>query len=208
MERIRGRRSSRSRSTSTSRSSWICRQRGKRCTRRYPRLLETARGDRADRQRALLRFDRAFGGRRARCDAGRPARAARERAHCQAGVARRRDAGRNAARRARVRALLGLGANLGDPAATLREAKTRLDAIGRVTAVSSLYRTPPWGVADQPPFVNAALALETALDPDALLAALKALERALGRVASVRWGHARSTSTFSTTRACGATIRR
>ena len=87
-----------------------------------------------------------------------------------------------------MRARRGLGANLGDPAATLREAKTRLDAIGRVTAVSSLYRTPPWGVADQPPFVNAALALETALDPDALLAALKALERALGRVASVRWG--------------------
>jgi 2-amino-4-hydroxy-6-hydroxymethyldihydropteridine diphosphokinase len=87
-----------------------------------------------------------------------------------------------------VRALLGLGANLGDPVATLREAKTRLDAIGRVTAVSSLYRTPPWGLADQPPFVNAALALDTALDPDALLASLKALERALGRVASVRWG--------------------
>jgi 2-amino-4-hydroxy-6-hydroxymethyldihydropteridine diphosphokinase len=87
-----------------------------------------------------------------------------------------------------VRALLGLGANLGDPVATLLEAKTRLNSIGRVTAASSLYRTPPWGVADQPPFVNAALALETALDPDALLAALKSLERALGRVASIRWG--------------------
>jgi 2-amino-4-hydroxy-6-hydroxymethyldihydropteridine diphosphokinase len=87
-----------------------------------------------------------------------------------------------------VRALLGLGANLGDPVATLNEAKTRLAALGRVTAVSALYRTPPWGVLEQPPFVNAALALETALDPDALLAALKALERDLGRVASARWG--------------------
>jgi len=87
-----------------------------------------------------------------------------------------------------VRAWLGLGANLGDPVATLREAKTRLAALGRVSAVSSLYRTPPWGVEDQPPFVNAALALETSLDPDALLAELKALERALGRVASTRWG--------------------
>jgi 2-amino-4-hydroxy-6-hydroxymethyldihydropteridine diphosphokinase len=87
-----------------------------------------------------------------------------------------------------VRAWLGLGANLGDPIATLNEAKARLARIGRVTAESSLYRTPPWGVVDQPPFVNAALALETALDPEALLAALKALERALGRVASVRWG--------------------
>jgi 2-amino-4-hydroxy-6-hydroxymethyldihydropteridine diphosphokinase len=87
-----------------------------------------------------------------------------------------------------VRALLGLGANLGDPVATLLEAKERLATLGRVTAVSSLYRTPPWGVADQPPFVNAALALETELDPDSLLTALKTLERALGRVASVRWG--------------------
>ena len=87
-----------------------------------------------------------------------------------------------------MRAWLGLGANLGDPVATLREAKTRLAALGRVSAVSSLYRTPPWGVEDQPPFVNAALALETSLDPDALLAELKALERALGRVASTRWG--------------------
>lgn len=87
-----------------------------------------------------------------------------------------------------MRALLGLGANVGDPVATLNEARRRLAMLGRVTAVSSLYRTPPWGVLDQPPFVNAALELETALDPDALLAALKALERELGRVPGERWG--------------------
>ncbi len=87
-----------------------------------------------------------------------------------------------------TRALLGLGANLGDPIATLNDAKDRLGSLGTVTALSSLYRTPPWGVEEQPPFVNAALALETALDPDALLAALKALEAELGRVASFRWG--------------------
>jgi 2-amino-4-hydroxy-6-hydroxymethyldihydropteridine diphosphokinase len=87
-----------------------------------------------------------------------------------------------------TRALLGLGANLGDPIATLLDAKDRLETLGTVTAASSLYRTPPWGVEQQPPFVNAVLALETALDPDALLAALKALEAELGRVASFRWG--------------------
>jgi 2-amino-4-hydroxy-6-hydroxymethyldihydropteridine diphosphokinase len=87
-----------------------------------------------------------------------------------------------------VRALLGLGANLGDPVATLNAAKARLADLGRVTAASALYRTPPWGVLDQPPFVNAALALDTHLDPDALLAALQVLERDLGRVASVRYG--------------------
>jgi 2-amino-4-hydroxy-6-hydroxymethyldihydropteridine diphosphokinase len=86
------------------------------------------------------------------------------------------------------RALLGLGANLGDPIATLLEAKQRLGEFGTVTALSSLYRTPPWGVEDQPPFVNAALALETTLDPEALLAALKTLEGDLGRVATFRWG--------------------
>ena len=86
------------------------------------------------------------------------------------------------------RAWLGLGANLGDPVAMLREAKQRLGAVGRVTAASSLYRTPAWGVTGQPPFVNAALTIETALAPAALLAALKTLERELGRVASVRWG--------------------
>jgi len=87
-----------------------------------------------------------------------------------------------------VRALLGLGANLGDPVATLNEAKARVGRLGTVTAASALYRTPPWGVTDQPAFVNAALALETPLDPNALLAALKELERELGRVASERWG--------------------
>jgi 2-amino-4-hydroxy-6-hydroxymethyldihydropteridine diphosphokinase len=87
-----------------------------------------------------------------------------------------------------TRAHIGLGANLGDPIATLRRAHDELRALGRVVAVSSLYRTPAWGVTEQPPFVNAALALETELAPHALLAALKALESELGRIASFRWG--------------------
>ena len=87
-----------------------------------------------------------------------------------------------------TRALLGLGANIGDAIATLHDARTRLAELGTVSACSSLYATPPWGVEDQPPFINAALALDTALDPDALLAAVKKLEAELGRVASYRWG--------------------
>jgi 2-amino-4-hydroxy-6-hydroxymethyldihydropteridine diphosphokinase len=86
------------------------------------------------------------------------------------------------------RAWIGLGANLGDPIATLRSARERLADCGRVAAVSSLYRTPAWGVTEQPPFVNAALALDTVLAPYELLAALKTLETELGRVASFRWG--------------------
>lgn len=86
------------------------------------------------------------------------------------------------------RAWIGLGANLGDPVATLRAARARLAGLGGVAAVSSLYRTPAWGVTEQPPFVNAALALDTSLAPFDLLAALKGLEADLGRVASFRWG--------------------
>lgn len=85
-------------------------------------------------------------------------------------------------------ARIGLGANLGDPAATIAAAVARLGDLGDVRAVSSLYRTPAWGVTDQPPFVNAAALLETTLDPHALLAALKHVEADLGRVASFRWG--------------------
>jgi 2-amino-4-hydroxy-6-hydroxymethyldihydropteridine diphosphokinase len=63
-----------------------------------------------------------------------------------------------------------------------------LERAGRVGARSSLYRTPAWGVTDQPPFVNAALALATELEPHALLATLKEIERELGRRPTFRWG--------------------
>jgi 2-amino-4-hydroxy-6-hydroxymethyldihydropteridine diphosphokinase len=85
-------------------------------------------------------------------------------------------------------AYIGLGANLGDPIATLRDAAQRLDRLGRVTARSSLYRTPAWGVTEQPPFVNAVVGLTTGLEPHALLRALKSLEDELGRTATYRWG--------------------
>ena len=88
-----------------------------------------------------------------------------ERAHREARFARRRDAGRDRSRRARVRALLGLGANLGDPVATLNEAKTRLAAHrprdGGVVALPHAALGRDRSAA----FVNAALAFETALDP-------------------------------------------
>jgi 2-amino-4-hydroxy-6-hydroxymethyldihydropteridine diphosphokinase len=86
------------------------------------------------------------------------------------------------------RAAIGLGANLGDPSATIRAARAALRRVGHVRAVSSLYRTAAWGVTDQPAFVNAVLTLETALDPFALLAVLKEIERELGRIPGVRWG--------------------
>ena len=85
-------------------------------------------------------------------------------------------------------AAIGIGSNVGDAAAHVRRAFGRLCELGTVTARSSLYRSAPWGVTDQDPFVNAAALVETALEPSALLAALKAIEVSEGRVATTRWG--------------------
>ncbi|MCI4677349.1 2-amino-4-hydroxy-6-hydroxymethyldihydropteridine diphosphokinase [Rhodoblastus acidophilus] len=84
---------------------------------------------------------------------------------------------------------LGLGANLGDPAENLRRAVASLSAAGLVfDALSSLYATPPWGVTDQPDFVNACALARTRLAPLDLLDLVKATERALGREETRRWG--------------------
>lgn len=86
------------------------------------------------------------------------------------------------------RAVIGLGANLGDPAAQLRVAIAAIGRLAgtRVLAVSSFYRTAPVGYAAQPDFVNAAVAIDTALEPRALLEALKAIEAAAGRARSFK----------------------
>jgi 2-amino-4-hydroxy-6-hydroxymethyldihydropteridine diphosphokinase len=86
------------------------------------------------------------------------------------------------------RAAIGIGSNVGDAAANVRDAFDRLAAIGTLAARSALYRSAPWGVVAQPPFVNAAVLLDTDLSPSALLAALKRIEREAGRVPTYRWG--------------------
>lgn len=85
-------------------------------------------------------------------------------------------------------AAIGIGSNLGDPAANVRAAFDLLARTGTVLARSSLYRSAAWGVADQPPFVNAAALVDTALEPHALLRALQRLEVEAGRVTTFRWG--------------------
>lgn len=83
-------------------------------------------------------------------------------------------------------AYIALGANLEDPAAQVRAGFAALAALPqtRLIARSSLYRSAPVGYADQPDFVNAVAAVQTALAPRALLDALLAIERAHGRVRS------------------------
>jgi 2-amino-4-hydroxy-6-hydroxymethyldihydropteridine diphosphokinase len=74
-----------------------------------------------------------------------------------------------------------LGSKFGDRAANLWEAVERLRELGEVKAISSVYDTEPVGYLDQPRFLNAALLLETALDPLSLMRALLAVEHAMGR---------------------------
>ncbi len=96
----------------------------------------------------------------------------------------------------RIRAYIGLGANIGDAAGTLARAVHALDALGqsRVAAVSRLYVTAPVGVTDQADFHNAVAALETTYrgEPASaaieLLASLKGIERNFGRRGGRRWG--------------------
>ncbi len=90
------------------------------------------------------------------------------------------------------RAYVGLGGNLGDVATTLLGAFAALDALPhtRLAARSSIYRSPAWGITEQPAFLNAVAALDTELDPAALLADLLRIERAAGRerLGALRWG--------------------
>lgn len=79
-------------------------------------------------------------------------------------------------------AYVALGSNQGDRLRLLREAVGRLSDYGTIEAVSAVYETAPVGVTEQAAFLNAALRLRTELGPEALLAAMHAIEADLGRV--------------------------
>ncbi|MGY1615155.1 2-amino-4-hydroxy-6-hydroxymethyldihydropteridine diphosphokinase [Geodermatophilus sp. SYSU D00691] len=85
------------------------------------------------------------------------------------------------------RAVLSLGANLGDRAGTLRAAFTALEDEGLV-ARSVLYETPPWGPVEQPPYLNAVAVVRGPRDAAGWLALAHELEQAAGRTREVRWG--------------------
>lgn len=91
-----------------------------------------------------------------------------------------------------VVAFVGLGGNLGEVAATLRTATDALARLPgtRLLRASGLYRTPAWGLEQQPDFINGVVALETRLDPRELLDALLRIERESGRErdGGPRWG--------------------
>jgi 2-amino-4-hydroxy-6-hydroxymethyldihydropteridine diphosphokinase len=88
-------------------------------------------------------------------------------------------------------AYIGVGSNLADPLSQVERAVERLARLpqSRLLRSSRLYRSAPWGMLDQPEFINAAAAIETALSPSALMQALLAIEREAGRDRNgERWG--------------------
>lgn len=85
-------------------------------------------------------------------------------------------------------AYLGLGSNLGDRRANLRRAVKALAPKATVLTESAVYETPPWGVQNQPAFLNMAVKVETELTPTELRDTVKGIEADLGREPSYHWG--------------------
>src|SRR5690606_15477317 len=92
---------------------------------------------------------------------------------------------------AKARVYIGLGANLNQPVQQLQQAIKALQQLpdSELIAVSSLYGSKPMGPQDQPDYVNAVAALDTALEAEALLDALQQIELQHGRQRKAeRWG--------------------
>jgi 2-amino-4-hydroxy-6-hydroxymethyldihydropteridine diphosphokinase len=88
--------------------------------------------------------------------------------------------------------IVALGGNVGDVRSTFERAISMICGMAQASllARSSDYQTPPWGDEDQPPFINACIVIETALDPHALLHTLQKVEKKFGRdrANEKRWG--------------------
>jgi 2-amino-4-hydroxy-6-hydroxymethyldihydropteridine diphosphokinase len=87
-----------------------------------------------------------------------------------------------------TRAVLSLGANLGDRAAAIRAAIAALKDDGVLIARSTLYETPPWGPVEQPPYLNAIVVVSGPRDAHEWLVRAHELEQAAGRTREQRWG--------------------
>ncbi len=84
---------------------------------------------------------------------------------------------------------IGIGSNLGDRQDNCLKALEMLKSQGLIIKkISSFYETKPWGVKEQPVFINLAIEVETAFSPDELLCTLKDIENTMGRKQTIRWG--------------------
>ena len=89
-----------------------------------------------------------------------------------------------------IRSYLSLGSNLGDRKAYLQQAVKALSALSFTSlhTVSSIYETPPWGLVEQPAFLNLCVRIDTDLTPQTLLSHCLNIEKKAGRERDVRWG--------------------
>jgi 2-amino-4-hydroxy-6-hydroxymethyldihydropteridine diphosphokinase len=86
-------------------------------------------------------------------------------------------------------AYLLIGGNLGDRAAYLQMAQTKIaDTCGNITNTSSIYETAAWGNTSQPSFYNQAIVVSTTLSPEALMDQLLSIELEIGRVRDQKYG--------------------
>ncbi len=90
----------------------------------------------------------------------------------------------------KVRAWLSLGSNLGNRRQHLASGIRHLEATSgiEIAVLSPVYETMPWGIAEQPAFLNLCVGIDTSLSPRDLLSACLAAEKAQGRVRELRWG--------------------
>jgi 2-amino-4-hydroxy-6-hydroxymethyldihydropteridine diphosphokinase len=85
-------------------------------------------------------------------------------------------------------AYISLGTNLGDRQANLERTLRELEPKVQVVARSPIFETEPWGIVNQPDFLNMVVRVETELDPHSLLTYLKEIEEKIGRMPSARYG--------------------
>lgn len=84
---------------------------------------------------------------------------------------------------------LSLGSNVGDREFMLNRAIDLLNTqAGKVYRVSAVYRTSPWGITEQPEFLNQVLLLETRMAPDELMRCIIQIEAVMGRIRTTKWG--------------------
>ena len=83
---------------------------------------------------------------------------------------------------------LGLGSNLGNRKNNLEDAVGLIAEFAVIKKCSSIYETEPWGLKDQPKFLNQVLLVESTLEPNEILSHLKRIEQQMGRKKSVRYG--------------------
>ncbi len=88
-----------------------------------------------------------------------------------------------------MKVFLSIGSNLGNRKENCLKAIEEIKKISiKIKKISSLYETEPWGIKDQPSFINLAIEVETTISPKELLSAIKEIEKTLERKETYRWG--------------------